>query len=122
MAKNDTIIQNQATSIHNLEMQLRQLASAMNSLPQGALWSDIEANPRRKGKEQCKLITLRSGKKLYMQVEGPKSLLKAFEEEILDDEQVKKNGEVHEAQGQEKSSSKPTIGIFTPYNPSLPFP
>ena len=70
MAKNDAIIQNQASmiqsqaaSLRSLENQLGQLANALNTRPQGSLPSDTE-NPRREGKEQCKAISLRSGKEL----------------------------------------------------------
>ena len=76
MAKNDSIIRNQAemlqsqaASLRNLENQVGQLASAMNKRPQGALPSDME-NPRREGKEHCKAITLRSGKELEMPKES----------------------------------------------------
>lgn len=41
-----------------------QLANALSSKPQGSLPSDTEANPRRKGKEHCITITLRSAKQL----------------------------------------------------------
>ncbi|XP_060961982.1 uncharacterized protein LOC133032150 [Cannabis sativa] len=61
MAKNDAVIQSQAASLRNLEVQLGQLANDLKNRPQGTLPSDTE-NPRREGKEHCKAVTLRSGK------------------------------------------------------------
>lgn len=60
MLKNDAIIQNQATSLRNLELQAGQLAKEMKNKPIGALPSNIES-PQREEKEHCKAITLRSG-------------------------------------------------------------
>ncbi|XP_060968275.1 uncharacterized protein LOC133035863 [Cannabis sativa] len=61
MAKNDAVIQSQAASLRNLEVQLGQLANDLKNRSQGTLPSDTE-NPRRDGKEHCKAVTLRSGK------------------------------------------------------------
>ena len=44
----------------NLDMQMGQLAEAINSHTQGNLPSKTEVNP----KEHCKAVTLRSGKQL----------------------------------------------------------
>ena len=64
MAKNDSIIRNQAemlqfqaASLRNLENQVGQLTSTMKNRLQGTLSSDTE-NPRREEKEHCKAITL----------------------------------------------------------------
>ena len=64
MCKNDTILQNQTTSIQNLDMQIGQLASVINKHPQRTFPSDTQTNPRREGKKHCKVITLSSGKEL----------------------------------------------------------
>ncbi|EOX94378.1 Uncharacterized protein TCM_003966 [Theobroma cacao] len=48
MTKNDAIIQNQATSICNFEIQMGQLASSINSKSQGFLPSDTQANLKNK--------------------------------------------------------------------------
>ncbi|XP_052485167.1 uncharacterized protein LOC128040456 [Gossypium raimondii] len=56
MAKNDA-------TLRNLKNQVGQLATELRNRPQGALPSDIE-NPRNLGKEHCKALTLRSGKKV----------------------------------------------------------
>ncbi|KAA3466355.1 serine/threonine-protein kinase atg1-like [Gossypium australe] len=55
MAKNDAIIQSQATTLKNLENQMGQLASALPS--------DTE-NLRNLGKEHCKAVSLRIRKTL----------------------------------------------------------
>ncbi|XP_062094211.1 uncharacterized protein LOC133800271 [Humulus lupulus] len=71
MAKNDAVIQSQAASLRNLEIQLGQLANDLKNRPQGSLPSDTE-NPRRDGKEHCKAINLRSGKILEINDEKTK--------------------------------------------------
>ncbi|KAM6577511.1 hypothetical protein CsatB_029348 [Cannabis sativa] len=67
MAKNDAIIQSQAVSLRNLEIQLGKLANDLKNRPQGTLPSDTE-NPRRDGKEHWKAVTLRSEKILELNV------------------------------------------------------
>ncbi|XP_062086086.1 uncharacterized protein LOC133792186 [Humulus lupulus] len=71
MAKNDAVIQSQVASLRNLEIQMGQLANELRNRPQGTLPSDTE-NPRRDGKEQCKVVTLRSGKNLELHEEKDK--------------------------------------------------
>lgn len=56
------MMQSQQASIRTLEAQMGQIVSALNNRPQGNLPSHTEANP--KDKEQCKAITLRSGKEV----------------------------------------------------------
>ncbi|KAK4269664.1 hypothetical protein QN277_022792 [Acacia crassicarpa] len=63
ISKNDAIIQNQQVTLWNLETQVGQLATALNNRPTGALPSDTEA-PRIQGREEVKMIELRSGKSL----------------------------------------------------------
>ena len=58
-AKFDQIAKNHSSSIHNIEVQLGQLANAMTTRGQGHLPSNTEMNPR-----DVKAITLRSGKEL----------------------------------------------------------
>ncbi|XP_062104070.1 uncharacterized protein LOC133815230 [Humulus lupulus] len=72
MAKNDALIQSQATSLRILEIQVGQLANELRTRPQGTLPSDTE-NPRRDGKEHCKAITLRSGKNMGLTEDNTKS-------------------------------------------------
>ena len=59
-AKFDQIGKNHASSIHNIEVQLGQLANVVASRNQGNLLSNTETNPR----EQLKTITLRSDKEI----------------------------------------------------------
>ena len=59
-AKFEQIAKNHSSFIHNIEVQLGQLATSLTSKPQGNLPSNIETNLR----EQLKSITLRSGKKV----------------------------------------------------------
>ncbi|XP_062119801.1 uncharacterized protein LOC133834258 [Humulus lupulus] len=63
MMKMDALIQSQAASMRNLENQVGQLSIELRNRPRGALPSYTE-NLRDVGKEQCKAITLRSGKEL----------------------------------------------------------
>ncbi|XP_062114039.1 uncharacterized protein LOC133825059 [Humulus lupulus] len=53
MAKNDDVIQSQAASFRNLEIQLGKLANELRNRPQGTFPSDTE-NPSKDGKEHCK--------------------------------------------------------------------
>ncbi|XP_062114164.1 uncharacterized protein LOC133825202 [Humulus lupulus] len=69
MAKNDAMIQSQAASLRNLEIQLGQLANELRNRQQGTLPSDTE-NPRKDCKEHCKAVTLRSGKNLELTEEN----------------------------------------------------
>ena len=55
------MVQSQAVSLRNLENHIGQLAIALSNRPHGSLPSNTE-DPRRKGKEHCKVINLRSGK------------------------------------------------------------
>ncbi|KAK8652375.1 hypothetical protein V6N13_061394 [Hibiscus sabdariffa] len=59
--KNDTTMQNLAASVQNLEIQIGQIADALNNIPHVTLLSDIE-DPRQTRNEQCKTMTLRSGR------------------------------------------------------------
>ncbi|PON69717.1 hypothetical protein PanWU01x14_085010 [Parasponia andersonii] len=107
MAKNDAILQNQATTLRSFETQLGQLANAINNSPQGTLPGNTKVNPKRENKEQCKVIILRSGKEVRREVEEP----------------VGTEGENIEEKPHEESlpeaTSKPEI---TPYDPPPPFP
>ncbi|KAM6570934.1 hypothetical protein CsatA_015014 [Cannabis sativa] len=124
MAKNDAVIQSQAASLRNLEMQLGHLANELKARPQGSLPSDTE-NPRRDGKEQCKSIHLRSGKHLKnseeeikgsgepTSIQNDEKLSKKTAQEIADTRPV------DTASGQQ-SDSKQSAPVCT--KPPLPFP
>ena len=72
IAKNEAIVQSQAVSLRNLENQMGQLATAMSSKTQGSLPNNTE-DPRREGKEHCKVINLRSGKNVDILVDVTKN-------------------------------------------------
>ncbi|KAH9649073.1 hypothetical protein KPL70_025843 [Citrus sinensis] len=74
IAKNEVIVQSQVVSLRNLENQIRQLAITMSSRSQGSLPSNTE-DPRREGKEHCKVINLRSGKNVDIPVDVTKKKL-----------------------------------------------
>ena len=61
MAKNDALIQSQAATLKNLEIQVGQLATELRNRTQGTLPSDT-GNPRNLGKEHIKAVALWSGK------------------------------------------------------------
>ena len=69
--KNKAAVKSQAVSLRNLENQIGQFATALSSRAQGSLPSNTE-DPRRKGKEHCKVINLRSGKDVHILVSVPK--------------------------------------------------
>ena len=95
----------------NLDMQIGQLAEAINSRSQGSLPSKIEVNP----KEHCKAIKLRSGKHLGKIID---------EEDVVDEEEVPKPA--FEEQVEEKSNEAETEHKrpppIKPYVPPIPFP
>ena len=62
-----------------------QLASQVNVLTRGGLPSDTIPNPRNKGKEECKVITLRSGKQVDNEPK-PQGADKEAPNEIVPDE------------------------------------
>ena len=120
MAKNDAVIQSQAASLRNLEMQLGQLANDMKTRPQGALPSDTE-NPRRDGKEHCKAIQLRSGKNLgnpeEIQSSGePTSIQNEGETSRKNAQEFADTGPVATAKSQQSAPVK------SDFKPQLPFP
>ena len=102
------------TSNKNLEMQIGQIANAMNSREQGQFPSKTDVNPR----EHCKVITLRSGKQSGKE-----------EEEKVDDEYTVIDGEKEpfeefHKQKVDKSDDqvpKPVPPPVKPYVPPVPF-
>ena len=59
-----TLLNNQAAQLQNLEVKMGQMASLLSERQHGNLPSTLEVNPRREGKENCKVVTLGSGKTL----------------------------------------------------------
>ena len=89
MQSQSTHLQNQLAHIKNLETQLGQMATLLTERKQGSLLSTLEVNPRTKGKEQCKAITLRRGKELAT----PGSPPVVVEEPIQKDQSEKEENE-----------------------------
>ena len=63
----EQMIRNHSSSIHNLEVQMGQLANSLAIRNQGALPSNTEKNP----KEQVKAITLGSS----IEIQTPKAIM-----------------------------------------------
>ncbi|XP_024025398.1 uncharacterized protein LOC112092750 [Morus notabilis] len=95
MNETRTNFQNQSAQIRSLEVQIGQLASMLNDRQQGNLPSTTVVNPT----EQCKAITLRSGKELNTLPE-PKKSSKSSEEASSpkDTQSLEKSGEIPTAQ------------------------
>ena len=100
-----TSLTNQATKLRNLEVQVGQMASMINKRQQGNFSSTSEVNPRSYGKEHCKVITLRSGKMVEIDIHAHKG--NAIKENNKNDEtptqNVKNNAETV---GNSRRSSK----------------
>ena len=69
--KNEAVVQSQALSLRNLENQIGQLATTLSNKPQGSLLSNTK-DPKRGGKEHCKVINLRSRKGVDIPVGMPR--------------------------------------------------
>ncbi|XP_024043141.1 uncharacterized protein LOC112099867 [Citrus clementina] len=59
IVKNEAVVQSHTVYLRNLENQIGQLATTLSNRPQDSLPSNTE-DPKREGKEQCKVINLRS--------------------------------------------------------------
>ncbi|KAM6551726.1 hypothetical protein CsatB_001534 [Cannabis sativa] len=120
MAKNDAVIQSQAASLRNLEVQLGQLANDLKNRPQGTLPSDTE-NPRRDGKKHCKAVTLRSGKIIESNVAATGS---------KEPSSIQKEGEMKKKPATSAAEIPPVVTASSQHSaaekslqkPPLPFP
>ncbi|XP_062100696.1 uncharacterized protein LOC133806621 [Humulus lupulus] len=121
MAKNDAVIQSQAASLRNLEMQLGQLANELKNRPQGSLPSDTE-NPRRDGKEHCKAINLRSGKILENSEEKIKGSGEPTSIQTEGESSKKPAKEVTETGLVDTTSGQQYVPVKSIPKPPLPFP
>ena len=112
------MFRNHSSSIHNLEVQVGQIANYLTSRNQGALPSNIEKNP----KEQLKAITLRSGTELQPL---KKSALTSTTEEEKEPEKEKEHVEEQLEENdtkQDSSKKKESPPSLKPYNPPVSFP
>ena len=112
------MIQNHSSSIHNLEVQMGQLANSLATRNQGALLSNTEKNP----KEQIKAITLRSGTK----IQTPKATIeyeeKKNEGEVQQDDQKAEKPKELEVKEENKEKVKLKAPPIQPYKPPVPYP
>ena len=114
----EQMIQNHSSSIHNLEVQMGQLANSLAIRNQGALPSNTEKNP----KEQVKTITLRSG----IEIQTPKAIMEYEEkknegEKEQDDEKVETPKEP-ELKEENKEKAKLKAPPIQPYEPPVLYP
>ena len=111
--KTEVAIQNNSTSIRNLEVQIGQFSSMLTERTIGTLLNNTVANP----KEHAKAISLRSGQTY----EEPK--VKEAESKMKEVEQAKKTKE-NERASKFKRSKEVTFETYSPsiYDPPIPFP
>ncbi|XP_073051222.1 uncharacterized protein [Primulina eburnea] len=98
----ETHMGNMGATMKSLETQIGQLANALRDQNRGQFPSNTEVNP----KEQCKAVTLRSGKEL--EVQNPK--------ERADSGKTVEEGEMEKSTAEIKVESPPV------YKPTLPYP
>ena len=101
------MFKNHSSYIHNLEVQIGEIANALTSRNQGDFPSNTETNPR----EQLKAITLRSGKKLQQPMESNSSKQEKDTIEENSREAVNKEGLKGAKERRERV-----------YEPPIPFP
>ncbi|KAJ9146207.1 hypothetical protein P3X46_028502 [Hevea brasiliensis] len=97
-----------------LETQLAQQASSSGSNSYGKLPSQPQ-NPH----EQCKVVTLRSGKKVGQESENKREEKESTKEE--NSVESKKNEKEEESKSEQDEGEKPYIPP-EPYKPTLPYP
>ncbi|XP_073317224.1 uncharacterized protein [Primulina huaijiensis] len=109
MARTESLLDNMETHMGNmgatmksLETQIGQLATALRDQNKGQFPSNTEVNP----KEQCKVVTLRSGKELEVQI--PK-------ERVESDKTV-------EERNIEEPKTEVEVERSPVYKPTLPYP
>ena len=79
-----TQLNNQATQLKILEVQMGQIANILTERQQGSLPINSEVNPRREGNKHVKAVTLRSGREL----EIPRQQPVVREAEVKEQDQV----------------------------------
>ena len=112
-AKFDQIAKNHSSSIHNIEVQLGQLANVVGSKTQGNLPSTTESNPRK-----LKAITLRSGKEVKSQAKISKEAEEKEDDQYVMVEDVPKEKQVQDPTEPKKASNSTPLT----YAPKIPFP
>ena len=114
----EQMIRNHSSSIHNLEVQMGQLANSLSVRNQGTLPSNTEKNP----KEQIKAITLRSG----TEIQTPKATVeyedKKREGEVVQEDEWVEVDVQKEPEVQKEKQKKPQAPQIRPYEPPAPYP
>ncbi|XP_024046569.1 uncharacterized protein LOC112100926 [Citrus clementina] len=113
IVKNEAVVQSHAASLRNLENQIGQLATTLSNRPQGSLPSNIE-DPRREGKEHCKLINLRYRKDIDSSVGVPKRRIESNKGK--EDTQVEKESQFFTFQNANRHNS--AISSAESYDPA----
>ena len=111
--KFDQIVKNHSSSIHNIEVQLGQLANVVGSRTQGNLPSTTESNPR-----ELKAITLRSGKEVNSQAVISKEAEEKEDNQYVIVEDVSKKEQAEDPTEPKKASNSTPLT----YAPKIPFP
>ena len=112
----EQMIRNHSSSIHNLEVQMGQLANSIATRNQGALPSNTEKNP----KEQVKAITLRSG----TEIQTPKATKEYKEKKNEGEKEYSDEGaEISKApEVKMEEKAKPKAPPIQPYEPLAAYP
>ena len=116
-----TQLNNQVAQLRNLEVQMGQMASLLTERQRGALPSNSEVNPRQKGNEHVKAVTLRSGKEIAALGQSP-VIGEGETEEVIQPSQTDKV--VGEQPHQKKLGEKETESEGQPHitEPTIPIP
>ena len=118
-AKFDQIAKNHSSPIHNIEVQMGQLANVVAQRNQGNLPSNTEPNPR----EQLKAISLRSGKELQSRNAQGKKAVETQEQKLQDGDNDSKEGkEKQENDGVQKEPEPKPEQNMRKYETRMPFP
>ncbi|XP_073273285.1 uncharacterized protein [Primulina huaijiensis] len=106
----ETHIGNMDATMKSLEKQIGQLATALRDQNRGHFPSNTEVNP----KEQCKAVTLRSGKELEVET----SKKKVESEKTIEEGESEERGE----KKIEESNTEVEVERTRILNPTLPYP
>ncbi|XP_075500027.1 uncharacterized protein LOC142538599 [Primulina tabacum] len=104
----ETHIGNMGATMKSLETQIGQLANALRDQNRGQFPSNTEVNP----KEQCKAVTLRSGKEL--EVQSPK--------EMVENEKLVEDVEFEVITENKVEDSKTKVVQPPAFKPAIPYP
>ena len=112
----EQMIRNHSSSIHNLEVQIGQLANSLSTRNQGAL----PRNTKKNTKEQVKAITLISGTK----IQTPKATME-YDEKKKEGKKEPESERVEtlkEPKVKVENKEKAKAPLIRPYEPPVPYP